>query len=206
MTDFIPLGYMTIEQALDEIGRCLMPEKWLGTETGLLMVDSSLTEASPAAEEAASPETPAGRLNVALKFLIRVLYAGEVNAVFEHEDGVMRPFPSSLWANPDTRAVFRSGELPVHLRVALEGHKAGARKSWVLIPRPALHHLLGEAGAGVALPDIDTEFRAWLRKRIGERAEGKRPSKKQLWTEAQALFGPRLGYRSFNRLWSATEQ
>jgi hypothetical protein len=197
------MGYMAPEQALDEVGRCLMPDEWLGTEIALLRDDRFLIE-EITAERAAVPDTPVGRLTLALNFLIHALSAGELNAVVVREAGEMRPFPSSLWTSPGGRAVFRSGELPVQLRVALEGHKASAGKRWVLIPGPALHRLLSEAGPAAELPDIETEFRDWLTKRIEQCAKRERISKKQLWMEAQPLFGPRLSYRSFNRIWSAT--
>lgn len=203
MTDFIPLGYMTMEQALDEVGRHLMPDEWRGTEIALLKSDSALLEEISTSEEAPTADILSRRLNRALRFLIRALFVGDVNAVIVREHGEVRPFPSSLWQSPSARTIFRAGELPVQLHVALEGHKADAGKRWVLIPRPALHRMLSETGPGAELPDIESELRAWLTKKIEECAARGRPSKKQLWTEAQAFFGPPLGYRFFSRIWSA---
>jgi hypothetical protein len=199
--DFIPLGYITLEQAVDAVGRYLMPHEWLGTEIGLLKSDIAVTEAAPiVAEEETATDTQVGRLNRALNYLIRALAAGDLNAVVAREDGKISPFPSMLWMSPGVRGVFRAGELPVHLRVAIEGHKAGKR--WVLLPRSDLRRHLQEAGPPQPT-DVENEFRAWLTKRIEQCAE-ERPSKKQFWIETQAEFGARLPYRSFNRIWSAT--
>ena len=201
--DFTPLGYITIDQAVDAVGRYLMPHEWLGVETDLLKRDTTITEAAPiVAEEETATDTPVGRLNRALNYLIRALAAGDLNAVAAHEDGEIHPFPSMLWMSPGVRAIFRAGEVPVHLRVALEGHKAGAGKRWVLFPQSDLRRHLLEAGPPEVI-DIENEFRAWLAKRI-EQCAGERPSGKQLWIETQAAFGARLPYRSFNRIWSAT--
>ena len=203
MTDhFTPLGYITVEQAVDAVGRYLMPHEWLGLEIDRLKRDTTITEAAPiVAEEETATDTQVGRLNRALNYLIRALAAGDLNAVVAREDGEIRPFPSMLWMSPGVRGVFRAGELPVHLRVAIEGHKAGKR--WVLLPRSDLRRHLREAGPPEAI-DVEDEFRAWLTKRIEQSAEGERPSKKQVWTETQAVFGAGLPYRSFNRIWSAT--
>jgi hypothetical protein len=205
MTDgFTPLGYITLEQAVDAVGRYLMPHEWLGTEIGLLRRDTAVTEAAPiVAEEETATDTQVGRLNRALNYLIRTLSAGELNAVVAREDGEIRPFPSMLWMSPGVRGVFRTGELPVHLRVAVGGHKGDTSKRWVLLPRSDLRRHLGEAGPPEAI-DVEDEFRAWLTKRIEQSAERERPSKKQLWMETQAVFGAGLPYRSFNRIWSAT--
>lgn len=201
--DFTPLGYMTVEQAVDAVGRYLMPHEWLGPELDRLKRDTTITEATPiVAEEETATDTQAGRLNRALNYLIRALAAGDLNAVVAHEDGDIRPFPSMLWMSPGVRDVFRAGELPVHLRVAIEGHKADTGKRWVLLRRSDLRRHLREAGPPEAI-DVEGEFRAWLTKRIEQCAE-ERPSKKQLWIETQAVFGARLPYRSFNRIWSAT--
>ena len=182
MTDhFTPLGYITVEQAVDADGRYLMPHEWLGLEIDRLKRDTTITEAAPiVAEEETATDTQVGRLNRALNYLIRALAAGDLNAVVAREDGEIRPFPSMLWMSPGVRGVFRAGELPVHLRVAIEGHKAGKR--WVLLPRSDLRRHLREAGPPEAI-DVEDEFRAWLTKRIEQSAEGERPSKKQVWTE-----------------------
>jgi hypothetical protein len=202
--DFIPLGYITLEQAVDAVGRYLMPHEWLGTETSLLKSDIAVTEAAPiVAEEETATDTQAGRVNRALNYLIGTLAAGDLNAMVVDEDGKTHPFPAMLWTNPGVRAVFRAGELPVHLRVAIEGHKGDTGRRCVLLSGSDLHRHLRKAGPPEAI-DVEGEFRAWLAKRIEQCAEGEFPSKKQLWTETQAQFGASLPYRSFNRIWSAT--
>lgn len=166
--------------------------------------DIAVTEAAPiVAEEETATDTQVGRLNRALNYLVRRLAAGDLNAVVVREEGETHPFPSMLWMSPGARGVFRAGELPVHLRVAIEGHKGDTGKRWVLLPRSDPRRHL--RGAGPAQPtDVENAFRAWLTKRIEQCAEGERPSKKQVWTETQAVFGAGLPYNSFNRIWSAT--
>lgn len=166
MEDFTPLGYVTMDQAVDAVGRYLMPHEWLGVETDLLKRDTTLTDEDVppiVAEEETATDTPVGRLNRALNYLVRTLAAGDLNAVAAHEDGEIHPFPSMLWMSRGIRAIFRAGEVPVHLRVALEGHKAGAGKRWVLFPQSDLRQHLREAGPPEAV-NVEDEFRAWLAK------------------------------------------
>jgi hypothetical protein len=195
---------MTLEQALDAVGRRLMPQEWQGHEVDLLKRDGAATEqAATPGEEAAATHTQVGRLNRAMTYLLRALSDGDVKAVVAGEHGEMSAFPSSLWKMPGTRAIFRSGELPVHLRVALEGHKAGAGRRWILLSQSDLHHVLGEAAPLAELPDPEIELREWLAKKIEQYAKAEPPSRKHIWMEAQAAFGSRLSYRSFSRIWSA---
>jgi hypothetical protein len=206
MTHFVSSGYITLQQAIDEVGRHVMPHEWLGQETDLLPRDSSVTENLAAVgEEATATGTLTGRLNRAMNHLLRALFAGEVKAVVARENGEVHPCPLSLWARPGIRAVFRSGELPVHFRVALEGHKTGETgdgKRWILLPQSDVRQVLG------ALPpepaDVEADFRAWLAARIDASAGKGLPSKKHIWMEAQGAFGSRLPYRSFQRIWAAT--
>jgi hypothetical protein len=197
---------MTLHQAIDEVGRHLMPQEWLGQETDLLPCDTRVTE-DPAAvdEEATGTGTPAGRLNRAMNRLLRALFAGDVKAVIVGESGQMHPCPSSLWARPGIRAVFRSGELPVQFRVTLEGHRSGEvgeEKRWVLLPKPDIRQLLGALAPEPT--NAEAEFRVWLAAKIDESVGKERPTKKRIWVEAQGVFGSRLPYRSFQRIWAAT--
>ncbi len=204
MTDFVPLGYITLEQAIDAVGHRVMPSEWLGHETDLLKRDSAIIEEMAAlGEEATATDTQIGRLTRAVNYLVHALAAGEVKAFVARENGEMRAFPSSLWMSPGTRAVLCSGELPVHLRVALEGHKADAGRRWILLPQSDLRGLLGEAAPLAEFPDPESEFRAWLTKKVEQYSKGEPPSRKHIWMEAQAAFGSRLPYRSFSRIWSA---
>jgi hypothetical protein len=208
MTDFAPAGYMTLEQAIDDIGRHLMPHEWLCHETDLLRRDSSVTEnLAGVGEEAAATDTPVGRLNRALNHLLRALFAGEVKAVVvrEHEDTY--PCPPSLWNRPGIRAVFRSGELPVQFRVALEGHltgEPGEGRRWIVVSKPDVRRLLGALAPGREVADVEAEFRTWLTAKVDESAGKEPPSKKRTWAEAQSAFGSRLAYKSFERVWAAT--
>jgi hypothetical protein len=197
---------MTLHQAIDELGRHLMPREWLGQETDLLPCDTRVTE-DPAAvgKEETTAGTPAGRLNRAMNHLLRALFAGDVKAVIVGENGKTHPCPSSLWARPGIRAVFRSGELPVQFRVTLEGHLsggAGEEKRWVLLPKPDIRQLLGVLASEPT--NAEAEFRVWLAAKIDESAGKQRPTKKRIWVEAQGVFGSRLSYRSFQRIWAAT--
>ena len=204
MSDFTSLGYVTLEQAIDAVGRRLMPQEWQGHEIDLLKRDSAIMEgAATAGEEATATHTQVGRLNRAMTYLLRTLSAGDVKAVVAREHGEMNAFPSSLWGMPGTRAVFRSGELPVHFRVALEGHKAGAGRHRILLSQSDLHHVLGEAAPLAELPDPEIEFREWLVKKTEQYAKAEPPSRKHIWMEAQTAFGSRLPYRSFSRIWAA---
>jgi len=205
MTHFVSSGYITLQQAIDEVGRHVMPHEWLGQETDLLPRDSSVTENLAAVgEEATATGTSTGRLNRAMNHLLRALFAGEVKAVVAREGGEMHPCPSSLWTHPGIRAVFRSGELPVQLRVALEGHMAGERgagRRWILVPESDVRQLLGALAPEPT--DVEAEFRAWLAAKIDESAGKEHPTKKRIWMEAQGVFGSRLPYRSFQRIWTA---
>lgn len=205
MADFIPSGYVTIEQAVDRIGKGLMPHDWLGHETDLLRRDSSVTEAGAAAgTRATTTKTQAGRLNRAVNHLRRVLRAGDVKAVVARDDGEVHGFPPSLWAKPEVRAVFRSGELPVEFRVALEGHKAGAGKRWILISDLELRRVLKSMAERQALFDTEAELRTWLTTKVDEAAGKAPPTKKRMWTEAQEALGSALSYRTFDRVWHTT--
>jgi hypothetical protein len=205
MTDFATSGYVTLAQAVDRIGQRLMPHEWLGHEVDLLTWDSRATE-EPAAviEGAAITGTQAGRLNRALNHLLQTLRAGDVKAFVAHEDGEVRAFPPSLWARPGIRAVFRSGGLPVEFRVALEGHKAGAGKRWILISDPGLRSVLERIAARQALSDVGPELRAWLATKVDEASAKEPPVKKRIWLKAQGTFGSRLSYRTFDRVWRET--
>lgn len=206
MVHFVPSGYVTLQQAIDEIGRHLMPGEWLSHEINLLQSDSSITEDLAAVgEETIATGTPTGRLNRAMNHLLRALFAGEVKAVIARENGEIHPCPPFLWTRPGIRAVFRSGELPVQFRVALEGHitgETGEGRRWVLLPESDVRRLLG--ALATAPTDVEAEFRAWLAAKIAESAGKELPTRKRIWMEAQAVFGSRLPYRSFQRIWTAT--
>jgi hypothetical protein len=206
MVHFVPSGYVTLQQAIDEIGRHLMPGEWLSHEINLLQSDSSITEdLGGVGEEATATGTPAGRLNRAMNHLLRALFAGEVKAVVARENGEIHSCPPSLWTRPGIRAVFRSGELPVQFRIALEGHIAGETgegRRWILLPEPDLRRLLGAVAPAPA--DVEAEFRAWLAAKIDKSAGKELPTRKRIWEEAQGIFGSRLPYRSFQRIWAAT--
>lgn len=205
MTAFLPSGYVTLEQAVERIGEHLMPHQWLGHEVDLLRRDSSVTEARTAGgERATTVDTQVGRLNRAVNHLLHALVVAEVKAVVADECGGIDAFPPSLWARPGIRAAFRSGELPVEVRVALEGHKAGAAKRWILIPELELRGALKRIAERQALSDVGSELHAWLATKIEEVAAEKPPTKKRTWTEAQSAFGTRLSYRTFDQVWRAT--
>lgn len=205
MTDFVPSGYVTTEEAIDRLGRCLMPHHWLGHEVDLLKRDSSITEEVAAGgEEVAGPDTRTGRLNRTVNRLIEELSSGDIEAVVADADGVVRAFPASFWARTGIRAVFRSGELPVEFRVALEGPKADAGKRWVYIPDAGLRSLIERIAASQAATDVESDFRMWLATRVEETAEEEPPTKKRIWMDAKAAFGSRLSYRVFDRVWRAT--
>lgn len=205
MTDFAKSGYITLDQAVDAIGRRLMPYEWLGQEINLLKADSRVTEEVEAVGDSATvTDTPVGRVNWAVNYLLRALYAGNVKAVAAREGGDIRDFPSALWIRPGIRAVFRSGELPVDFRVAVEGHREDAGKRWILVSELELRRLLSALAAGPEVADVEAEFRAWLATKVNERADRTPLRKKQTWIEAQGAFGSRLPYRSFEQIWTAT--
>ncbi len=206
MAGFVPSGYITLERAIDEVGRQLMPGAWLGQETTLLKRDSRATEEVAAVGGAATAtDTPIGRLNRAVNYLLAALFAGDVKAVVAREDGRTRDFPPQLWIRPGIRAVFRSGELPIDFRIAIEGHKADAGKHWVLLLESDLRRLLRRVGSTRGRPDVEVQFRAWLARKIDAVAgAAEPPRKKRVWIEAQGVFGPELPFRSFERIWTST--
>lgn len=205
MTNLAISGYITLEQAVGAVGRQLMPREWLGQEVNLLKVDSRATEeVGIVGEKATATDTALGRLNRAVNYLLRALFAGDVKVVAAREGGDLRDFPAALWKRPGIRAVFRSGELPVNFRVAIEGHRADAGTRWILVSELDIHRLLSGRAAGPEVTDVEGEFRAWLATKINERAQEKPLRKKQTWTEAQSAFGSRLPYHSFERIWTAT--
>ncbi len=204
MEGLTPSGYVTLERAIDEIGRQLMPGAWLGQETTLLKRDNRATEEVAAVDSAATAtDTAIARLNRAVNHLLAALFAGDVKAVVAREDGKIRDFSPSLWIRPGMRAVFRSGELPIDFRVAIEGHKADTGKRWVLLLESDLRRLLRRLGSTRGRPDVEVQFRAWLARKIEEVAGAEPPRKKRLWIEAQGAFGPELPFRSFERIWTA---
>jgi hypothetical protein len=205
MTDFARSGYIPLDQAVEAVGRRLMPHQWLGQEINLLKLDSrALEEVEAVAEEATNIATPIGRLNRAVNYLIRVLFAGDVHAVLVSEAGDFHDLPSALWMRPGIRAAFGSGELPVSFRVAVEGHKVDARPRWVMVSEADVHRLLAPLVGGVEERDVESELRAWLEKKIAAHAERPPMRRRQTWMEAQGTFGSRLPYRSFERIWAAT--
>jgi hypothetical protein len=205
MTDFVPSGYITLEQAVDRIGAHLMPRQWLGHEVDLLKRDSNVTDAlTPPGERVTTMDTQVGRLNRAMARLLHVLAVATVKAVVSDEDGGIRAFPPSLWAKPGVRAAFHSGELPDEFRVALEGHKAGAGRRWLLIPELELRGVLKGIAETQAVSDIRSDLRAWLVKKVEQVAAEKAPTKKRTWMEAQSHFGTALSYRTFDQVWHAT--
>lgn len=205
MTDFVPSGYVTLEEAVDRIGQCLMPHEWLGHEVDLLKRDSSVTEEGPAArEEAATADARIGRLDHAVNRLLDELSAGDIEAVVADAQGEAHAFPALLWKKLGIRAVFRSGELPVKFRTALEGHRAGAGKRWIYVPDVALRNLLERIAASQAVTDVEAEFGTWLATMVEEAAGKEPPTKKRIWMDAKGTFGSRLSYRAFDRVWRAT--
>jgi hypothetical protein len=119
-------------------------------------------------------------------------------------DERLRELPSALWIKPGFRPVFRSGELPIDFRVAVEGHKAGIGPHRVLLLQSDLRRLLRRLVTTRGRPDVEVQFRAWLARKIDEFAGLKPPRKKRIWIEAQNVFGPELPFRSFERIWTAT--
>lgn len=205
MTDFVPSGYVTIEEAVDRIGRRLMPRHWLGHETDLLKRDHDVTQATAVLDRrAAARAAQAKRLRRAVDHLRRALSAGDVKAVVAHDGGEVRDFPPSSWREPGMRAVFRSGELPAEVRVALEGHKAGAGRHWIYISAAEIEGVLDRIAARQAAREVEPEFARWLAKRVDEAAGQEPPTKKRVWTDARAVFDARLSYRIFDRVWNAT--
>lgn len=203
--DFVPSGYVTIEEAVDKIGRGLMPRDWLGHEVDMLKQDRSVTEAIAVVDHRTAARTAqAKRLGRAVSHLQRVLSDGDVKAVVAHDSGAVRDFPPSFWREPAMRAVFRSGELPAEIRIDLEGPKAGAGKRWIFISEVELRSTLERIAASQVLSDVESEFAVWLSRRIDEAAGQKPPTKKRVWMDAQAAFDSRLSYRIFERVWHAT--
>jgi hypothetical protein len=203
MVDFVPLGYVTLEQAIDEIGRHLMPAEWQGPEIILLKRDDRAIEELPAIGAAVASGTPIGRLSWAINYLVAGLFAGDVKAVVAREDRRLRDVPAALWIRPGMRAVFRTGELPVEFCVAIEGHKAGTGRRSVLLLGSDLRRLLRRMATTRGRPDVEVQFRAWLARKIDEFAGARPPRKKRIWVEAQGVFGPELPFHSFERIWTA---
>jgi hypothetical protein len=203
MVDFVPSGYVTLEQAIDEIGRHLMPAQWQGPELILLQRGESAIEEAPAIGGAVATGTPIGRLSWAVNYLVSGLFEGDVKAVIAREDGKLRDLPAALWIRPGIRAVFRSGELPTEFCIAVEGHKADTGKRWVLLLESDLRRLLRRLATTRGRPDVEVQFRAWLARKIDEFAGAQPPQKKRVWVEAQGVFGPGLPFRSFERIWTA---
>jgi hypothetical protein len=203
MADFVPSGYVTLEHAIAEIGRQLMPAEWQGPEMILLKRDDRAIEEVAGIGGAAATGTSIGRLSWAVNFLIAALFAGDVKAVVTREDGKLRDIPSSLWIRPGIRTVFRAGVLPIDFCVAVEGHKADTGRHWVLLLESDLRRLLRRLPTTRGRPDVEVQFRAWLSGKIDEFAGAEPPRKKRVWVEAQGVFGPGLPFRSFERIWTA---
>jgi hypothetical protein len=205
MIDFGKSGYIPLEQAVEAIGRRLMPHQWLGQEITLLKRNSrAIEEVEAVGEEATNVAAPLGRLNRAVNHLIRALFAGEVKAVLASEGGDFHDLPAAIWMQPGIRGAFAAGEFPINFRVALEGHKVDARPRWVLVSELDLHRLLAPLIGGVEGGDVEGEVRAWLEKKIAEHAKHPPMRRRQAWMEAKGEFGARLPYRSFERIWTAT--
>jgi hypothetical protein len=205
MTGVAVAGYMSLEEAVDAIGRRLMPRIWLGQETGLLEADRHVAEKLEiAAAETGAVDTPLGRLNRAVNHLLRALAAGDVNAIAVDQHGHSREFPAALWGRPGIRAVFRPTELSDEFRVAVEGHRAGVGSRWVRVSRLDIDRMLTELAAGPEVTDVEAEFRAWLAANIVQPPHGRPVSKNDIWSQAQRLFASRLPYHTFERIWSAT--
>jgi hypothetical protein len=205
MTDIAATGYITLEHAVDALGRRLMPREWLGQEVTLLETDRHVSEKlEGATAEAAAIDTPLGRLNRAVNYLLRALSAGDVKAVTIDEHGHSRDFPAALWSRPGIRAVFRPGQLPDEFRVAVEGHRLAVGSRWVRVSHLDIDRMLTELAAGPEVTDVEGEFRAWLAAKVEDRARGKAVSKKETWSQAQRTFGSRMPYHAFERIWSET--
>jgi hypothetical protein len=204
MAGFIPSGYVTLEQAIAEIGRRMMPNEWQGPETTLLKRDDRVIEEIPEiGSMARATRTALGRLNWAVNYLTAALFAGDVKAVVAREVGVLRDFPPSLWIRPGIRAVFRSGELPIDFCTAVEGHHADRSKRWILLLEADLRRLLRRLPTTRGRPDVEAQLGAWLAGKIDEFAGREPPRKKRLWVEARRLFGAELPFKSFERIWTA---
>jgi hypothetical protein len=198
-------GYVTLEQAVEAIGRQLMPHDWLGEEISLLETDKHVPEELElAAAEAAAIDTPLGRLNRAVNYLLRALSAGDVKAVTVDEHGHSRDVPPTLWGRPGSRAVFRPGELPDEFRVMVEGHKVGVGKRWVRVSALDIHRIRTELVGGPEVTDVEGEFRAWLAARLEKRPKDQVLSKTETWFQAQHVFASRMPYHAFERIWMET--
>jgi hypothetical protein len=198
-------GYMTLEEAVDAIGHRLMPRNWLGQEVDLLETDKHIAEELEVAAAAAPPiNTPLGRLNRAVNYLLRALCAGGVKAVIVDGHGHSRDFPAALWGRPGIRAVFLPGELPNEFRVPVEGHRMVAGSRWVRVSHLDIDRMLTEMGAGPEVTDVESEFRAWLAAKLEKRAQGKPVYKNETWSQAQRAFASRMPFHAFERIWSET--
>jgi hypothetical protein len=198
-------GYMSLEEAVDAIGRRLMPRTWLGPEVGLLEIDKHVAEELEVqAAEAGGAGTPLGRLNRAVNYLLRALLAGEVEAVIFDEHGRSHDVPAPLWGRPEVRVVFRPGEVPDEFRVAVEGHKIGEGSRWLRVSHLDIDRMLTELAAGPEVTDVAGEFRAWLAAKLRERAEGKPVFQNETWAQAQRAFADRMPFHAFERIWTET--
>lgn len=195
---------MTLEQAIDAIGRRLMPRDWLGQEISLLETDKHIAEELEVAAAEAAADTPLGRLNRAVNHLLRALAAGDMKAVAIDEHGHSHDVPTALWRRREIRAVFRPGELPDEFRVAVEGHRAGVGSRWVRVSHLDIDRMLTELASGPEVTDVEGEFRTWLAAKVEQPAHGTPVSKSDTWAEAQRIFGARMPYHTFERIWSAT--
>jgi hypothetical protein len=205
MADVAVEGYMTLEQAVDAIGRRLMPQDWLGQEVRLLEAGKHISEElEAAAAEPPTVDTPLGRLNRAVNYLLRALSDGDAKAIAVNAYGHRRDFPAELWGRPGVRILFQPGALPDEFRVALEGHKSDVSERWILVSKLDIHRILSELASGLEVTDVEGEFRAWLAAKLEERMQGRPVSKHETWSQAQRAFGSRMRYHAFERIWTDT--
>ncbi len=208
MSDFVPAGFVTIQQAVDLTGGHLFPNEWTGEEIGLLKPrDTSAGEADTSKPDEHKLATPQ-RLDRAIHYLRSLLSLLKVPAVVIFDNGQSYQVGASVWLSNSAPTIFRTGLEPVNLRQLLADRQSGRGRRRVLLPEARLDAAL----AGEKKPETaktafagtfkaETDCQKWIAQKA---AAGETPaSRSALYSEARARFGNKLSQRSFDRAWTA---
>jgi hypothetical protein len=190
--EFVPPGFLKLQDAVDLAGKHCYGAAWTGRETRQL--------SDP------PPKKPSDRLEAAVDQLRGYLALGRVAALAIAENGKHFSVPVSLWLSEDGRNVFNTGFCPpVALRESLQRRQDGTLRRRILVQEKQLRALLieeaGTSGAAAHQTTIaaETRCRDWLAQQMKEYE--RRPHNKT-WYKAQAQEKFDVGSKAFDRAWA----
>ena len=208
MSDFVPAGFLTIQQAVDLTGRHLFPTEWTGEEIGLLKPRDNGSEKAETSKPDEDQLATQQRLDRTIHHLRSLLTFLKVPAVVIFDNGQSYQVGASVWLSNSAPRIFRTGVEPVDLRQQLADRQFGRGRRRVLLSEARLNAALAREKkpetaktAFVGTVKAETDCRKWIEQKA---AAGETPANSSaLYSEARERFGNNLSRRAFDRAWAA---